>query len=328
LIGLLAGEYHRDTEGNPVAYLAGNKQLAQQVERQARELGFPVVRFQGPKDTWQRRDVRAFSFGESIGVMNYWNYFNASPDVEPAGMLILDDVHLLEGPLRDLFTVSIGPGDGLYKEVLERIVERCPYYSLVVDLLNGVDPIRPPEMLVFPDSADLSDGVRDLLDARLVAGSEPWWGWQRIRDRLEICCWLVSPRAVTFTPYIPPTQTLAHFSEPTRRLYMSATVGSVDDLHRRLGTPPAIKLTAAVQPRQGRTPRRDPGEYGSAHGGEQSIRNTRVTFSGNRTKRRERVPSFVGLNRHLTGSMTSLPGAWVFSLPCCWSIYAPTRACS
>jgi hypothetical protein len=28
--------------------------------------------------------------------MNYWNYFNASPGVEPAGMLILDDVHLLE----------------------------------------------------------------------------------------------------------------------------------------------------------------------------------------------------------------------------------------
>jgi hypothetical protein len=73
---------------------------------------FPVVRFQDKKDTWDQRDVRAFNFGQSVGVMNYWNYFNAKPGIEPAGMLILDDVHLLEGPVRDLFTVCVRRGDG------------------------------------------------------------------------------------------------------------------------------------------------------------------------------------------------------------------------
>jgi Helicase C-terminal domain len=251
LIGLLAGEHFRESEGAPVAYLAGNKQLAQQVERQARDLGFPVVRFQGSKDTWAAREVRSFNFAESIGIMNYWNYFNASPGVEPAGMLILDDVHLLESPVRDLFTVCIRRGEPLYDEVLARIAARCPYYSLVDDLLNGVEPMRAPEMLVFPDSAELADEVRDLLDGGLVDGSDAWWAWQRVRDRLEVCCWLVSARGVTFTPYIPPTQTMMHFEQPSRRLYLSATVGSVDDLQRRLGTPPLEKLTASVQPRQG-----------------------------------------------------------------------------
>lgn len=251
LIGLLAGEHFRDTEGEPVAYLAGNKQLAQQVERQARDLGFPIVRFQGPKDSWEPRDIRAFNFGQAIGVMNYWNYFNASPGIEPAGMVVLDDVHLLEGPLRDMFTVSLGRGEPLYDDVLRLIVARCPYYSLADDLLNGVDALRPPEMLVLLDSAELADDVRDLIDGRVVTGSEAWWAWQRIRHRLEVCCWLISARAVTFTPYIPPSQTLAHFYEPTRRLYMSATVGSVDDVQRRLGTPPFDKLTSSVQPRQG-----------------------------------------------------------------------------
>jgi hypothetical protein len=61
----------------------------------------------------------------------------------------------------------------------------------------------------------------------------------------------VSRRAISFTPYIPPTQTINHFSEPAHRLYLSATVGSVDDLRRRLGTPPLVRLTASVQPRQG-----------------------------------------------------------------------------
>lgn len=50
--------------------------------------------------------------------MNYWNDFNASPGVEPAGMLVLDDVHLLESPLRDLVTVSVRRGEALYEEVL------------------------------------------------------------------------------------------------------------------------------------------------------------------------------------------------------------------
>jgi hypothetical protein len=195
--------------------------------------------------------VRQFNYGQAIGVMNYWNYFNAAPGVEPAGMLILDDVHLLEGPLRDLFTVCIRRADNPYEDVLQLIVARCPYYSLAEDLLNGVDSIHPPEMLVFPDSADLSDDVRGLLDAQLVDGSDAWWGWQRVRERLEVCCWLVSARGVTFTPYIPPSQTLRHFAEPARRLYLSATIGSVDDLRRRLGTPPLEKPSAVVQPRQG-----------------------------------------------------------------------------
>ena len=221
LLGLLAGEEFRQSSGRPVAYLAGNKQLAQQVEREARELNLPVVRFQGPNDSWEARSVRNFNWGRAIGVMNYWNYFNAWPGVEPAGMLILDDVHLLEGPLRDFFTVAIGRG-ALYTELLRRISARCPYYSIADDLLNDVDAPRPPEMLVFPDSAELADEVRALLDAQLVDADDPnCWAWRQIREHLQVCCWLLSRRAVTFTPYIPPSQTIEHFSAPARRLYLA-----------------------------------------------------------------------------------------------------------
>ena len=67
LIGLLAGEDFRATADRPVAYLAGNKQLARQIERQARDHGFPVVRFQDSKGTWSQRDVRAYNFARAIG---------------------------------------------------------------------------------------------------------------------------------------------------------------------------------------------------------------------------------------------------------------------
>jgi DNA-binding TFAR19-related protein (PDSD5 family) len=251
LIGLLAGERFRTMETGPVAYLAGNKQLAQQVERQAREFGFPVVRFEDRKETWDRAAVRSFNYGEAIGVMNYWNYFNVRPGVEPAGMVILDDVHLLEGQLRDIFTVSIPRSHALFKEILRRIAERYPYYARVEDSLNDVDTAQWPEMLAFPDSADLADEVRDLLDAGIPEGIDTWWAWQNIREQLEVCCWLVSPRAITLAPYIPPSQTLPYFRQPSRRLYLSATVGTVDDLQRRLGAPPLTMLGSEVEPQQG-----------------------------------------------------------------------------
>src|SRR5437899_9905416 len=106
-------------------------------------------------------------------------------------------------------------------------------------------------MLVFPDSAERAREIRDMLDGHLAEGTDPWWAWQQIRARLEVCCWLISARAITFTPYIPPTQMIPHFVQTTKRLYMSATLGSADDLQRRLGTSPFQKLSAAVQPRQG-----------------------------------------------------------------------------
>ena len=126
LVGLLAAEAFRQRNTKPVAYLAGNKQLAQQVERHARELSLPVIRFQGRKDSWESRDVRQYNWGAAIGVMNYWNYFNENPGVDPAGLLILDDVHLLEAPLRDFFTVSVRRGDQLFEDVLGRIIARFP----------------------------------------------------------------------------------------------------------------------------------------------------------------------------------------------------------
>ena len=252
LVALLVGELFRQKNGNPVAYLTGNKQLAQQVERQAEALKFPVVRFQDSKRTWAASDIRKYNWGQSIAVMNYWNYFNESPGVDPAAMLILDDVHLLEGPLRDFFTVTVSSSESLYNRILKAIVDRFSYYSLASDLLNGVSPPQPPEMLVFPDSAEISDELRELIDAVISSNDDQrWWAWKRIRMTLNCCCLLVSNRAFTVTPYIPPTQTIGHFAQAQKRLYLSATIGSTDDLQRRLGVPPFQKLTASAQPQQG-----------------------------------------------------------------------------
>lgn len=251
LPALLIGEEFRQRVGEPVAYLAGTKQLARQVERQANDVGIPVVRFQDSKHDWSGDDVTKYEWGEAIAVANYWNYFNERPGLVPAGLLILDDVHLLESVLRNFFATEIPRSRPLYRELLGRVVTAFPYYSLAADLYGGTVPPGPPEMLAFADSAEIAAELRSIIDVRVEEYSQPWWAWQRIRSQAEICCWLVSARAITITPFIPPTQEIPHFSRPQRRLYLSATVGTVDDLQRRLGCPPLEKLVAETVPRQG-----------------------------------------------------------------------------
>lgn len=252
VVALLIAEEFRERTGKPIAYLTGTKQLTQQVKDEADGLGVPAVAFRGSKRSWPEDAVTDYEFGAAIGVMNFWNYFNDAPGVGAAGLLILDDVHLAEGPLRDFFTVSIGASTDLFSAALRRIHKRFPYYSLISDLLDGLAPQTATEMLSPLDSLEIADELRSLLDAHISDDTPAWWSWRRIRQHAATCCWLISPRGLTVTPWLPPSQTIEHFADPERRLYLSATVGDSEDLRRRIGCGPLTKLTADVAPEQGR----------------------------------------------------------------------------
>ena len=249
---LLVCEEYRERTGEPVAYLTGTKQLTQQVKAEADRLGVPALAFHGSKHRWSDASKTDYEFGVAVGVMNYWNYFNEAPGVGPAGLLVLDDVHLAEGPLRDFFSVFVSASEPLFAEALARIRTRFGYYGLVNDLLDGMTPALPAEMLSPLDSLEVADDITDLLDNGLVDGSPAWWAWRRTRSHAASCCWVVSSRGLTITPWLPPSQTIEHFRVPERRLYLSATVGDVEDLRRRLGCGPVEKISASVPPRQGK----------------------------------------------------------------------------
>lgn len=249
---LLVCEEYRERTGEPVAYLTGTKQLTQQVTAEAGRLGVPALEFHGSKYTWSDASKTDYEFGVAVGVMNYWNYLNEAPGVGPAGLLVLDDVHLAEGPLRDFFSVFVSASEPLFAEVLARIRTRFGYYGLVNDLLDGMTPALPAEMLSPLDSLEVAADIAVQLDEGLIEGSAAWWAWRRTRSRAASCCWVVSSRGLTITPWLPPSQTIEHFRVPERRLYLSATVGDVEDLRRRLGCGPVVKITASVPPRQGK----------------------------------------------------------------------------
>jgi hypothetical protein len=59
--------------------------------------------------------------------------------------------------------------------------------------------------------------------------------WPKVRDHLGRCGVLIGPSAIEIRPYHPPTALNPGYSRAKQRIYLSATLGSMDDLQRRIG---------------------------------------------------------------------------------------------
>ena len=116
-------------------------------------LGIPTCVFEGPGASWSRRDLRKYQRGENIAIMNYWAYFNLNPTLAPAEILILDDAHLAENAISDLFSIRIttsNTGD-LYTAIVNLVNSLRPgRHTLLQDILFNV-PARRTLLVPFTD---------------------------------------------------------------------------------------------------------------------------------------------------------------------------------
>jgi hypothetical protein len=176
--------------------------------------------------------------------MNYWVYFNSSPRVEPADLIIFDDAHLAEQPLAGMFTLSIPRiaygGRALYETICELVLQHSPdSYPTLQALRDEAAPAgSPPELVAFNDWAAIADSATHAIaDSELLKRSrEARIVWRTLAPGLARCGVLVGPTCIEIRPYHPPTQTIPGYARATQRLYLSATLGSAGDLQRRLGT--------------------------------------------------------------------------------------------
>jgi hypothetical protein len=199
LIGLLLADWALD-QGMSVAYLTGTKQLAEQVQRQAAPLAdLPVHLFYGGH--YPGAELLACNEARAVAVMNYWVYFNSNPKVAPADLLILDDAHLAEQPLSDLFTLrvtrSAGGGLELYENLCDLVLQSASaVYPTLKAMRDGSAPrSSPPELVAFHDWAAIAGSAAELIsrsgylqnstDARIV--------WTQLEPHLTRCGILIGP---------------------------------------------------------------------------------------------------------------------------------------
>jgi Helicase C-terminal domain/DEAD/DEAH box helicase len=248
LLALLIADWALD-QGWSVAYLTGTRQLAEHVESEAVRLGLEVVRFAGRNYGGAKLDD--YHQANAVGVMNYWVYFNSKPVVQPADLVIFDDAHLAEQPLSSLQTLRIpytkGASADLYRAICKIAVTRTTGYPGLRAMLDGsAPPGTPPELLSFFDWSAISDDVVKEID-RSEYGQERdvKWVWPKIRERIDRCGVLVGSSAIEIRPYHPPTTVNTGYSRARQRIYLSATLGSMDDLQRRVGGRSITRLTTS-----------------------------------------------------------------------------------
>lgn len=253
LLALLIAD-HALARGWSVAYLTGTRQLAERVEEEAVDLGLDVVRF-AAKD-YGGAKLDDYHQAQAVGVMNYWVYFNSDPKVGAADLVIFDDAHLAEQPLSGLKTLRIpdklGPARQLYQTICGLVVAHTDAYPGLHAMLDGTArPGTPPELLSFSDWTAIAGPTRDAIAASPLVTNrelkdEMQYVWPKVRDHLTQCGVLIGPSGIEIRPYHPPTTLNPQYSRAKQRIYLSATLGSMDDLQRRIGGGPITRLTTAA----------------------------------------------------------------------------------
>uniref|UniRef100_UPI003B3A7012 DEAD/DEAH box helicase n=1 Tax=Pseudactinotalea sp. TaxID=1926260 RepID=UPI003B3A7012 len=245
LVALLIADFALD-RGWSVAYLTGTRQLAENVEAEAQRLGLDVVRFSSGSYGGARLDD--YHQAQVVGVMNYWVYFNSSPVPEPADLVIFDDAHLAEQPLSGLQTIRVpdkaGPARDLYRALIGLVLGHTDAYAGLPAMLDGTSaPGTPPELLSFVDWAVLAPAARETIEgSEFLRDDDARYAWSTVREHPTHCGVLIGSSAIEIRPYHPPTALNPQYYKARQRLYMSATLGSMDDLQRRTGGMPITRL--------------------------------------------------------------------------------------
>jgi hypothetical protein len=258
LIALLIADWALDN-GRAVAYLTGTNQLADQVLEQARALpGLVIHRFSGGRYPGAALDD--YHQAQAIGLMNYWVYFNSRPRVQPADLLILDDAHLAEQPITDMFTLRIARrrASELYEQVCDLVLAHSDSYVTLQSMRDGsAPPGTPPELIAFNDWSAVAGSVAAAIErSGFAEQDEARFVWPELRGRLTRCGVLIAPAAIEIRPYHPPTLIYPGYRRAHQRLYMSATLGTMDDLQRRLGVGPITGISTPPDLHLGATGRR------------------------------------------------------------------------
>ncbi|MEU9939054.1 DEAD/DEAH box helicase [Streptomyces lavendulae] len=245
LVGGLIAEFRRRTSQDRVAYLCPTRQLAQQTAAAFDAYGIPNALLIDRVVSWNAADRARYESAEAVAVSTYSHVFNSNPALGNSNLLVLDDAHAAEGYVANPWRLTISRQDE----------------SAYLDVLSVLEPALDP--LVFPrlkrreaDSAFWSYvylaspiGIADRgVQLEEVIGSAINGGklerkrekvarnvWKFLQGRVDRCLFYVAHRQIVIRPFIPPTMQHAPFSDPARRIYMSATLGAGGELERAFG---------------------------------------------------------------------------------------------
>ena len=244
LVGLLAAQSLVNETNGKVLYVCANNQLVEQTYDRARAVGLsPATRY---RQRWHDRSE--FDAATTFCLTNYAGVFHGRSIFHTADIsaIIFDDAHVAENIIRGQFILRIPP----HHDAFSRILAVCrPHFSntskasTFEDIASGRSrlPVLFVPMFVVWKHANEFRSI--LLDCQVDQERATMFVWEYLKNHLNQCCVLVSAGGLEITPVLPPLSQLSYFQEPTRRVYLTATLPSRASFLRTFGvlTPNPIR---------------------------------------------------------------------------------------
>ena len=241
LVGLLIAEWRRRKNEERIVYLCPTRQLVNQVVEQAEgKYGLTVRGFTGRRRDYDPTAKAEYHNADRVAVTTYSSLFNINPFFNNADVLILDDAHVAENYISELWTLCVDrskPEHHVLHKALSNVIKRwidpanftrlSGRWESFVDRA-WVDKIPTPKLM------EMSNEIINVLDIH-VHNTPLQYPWSMIRDRLHACHMYLSSQDILIRPLIPPTWSYDPFRDPKQRIYMSATLGPGGDLERQTG---------------------------------------------------------------------------------------------
>lgn len=243
LVGLLIGQSLVNELRSLVVYACSSIQLIEQTAKKAGGYGLPVTTYAKGEFS---NDLA--TKGDAICLTSYQALFNGKSRFrrEDIGGIIFDDAHAAEHLLRDHFSLRVTKRDfpgafasivGEFEEYFHNIGMASSYGEVIENRSSGLIFVPPFEVKKVHTSI-----VRCLRESGIDGPLNTAFAWEHLKDHIDLCAFIVSSTEVTITPPFVPVGALCYFSRDIRRVYLSATLSSMDVFIRTFGLKPSAQI--------------------------------------------------------------------------------------
>jgi|SRR5882724_73346 len=243
LVGLLIGQSLVNEMRSLVLYACSSIQLVEQTAKKAKGYGLPITTYTKGKFS---NDLAAK--GDAVCLTTYQALFNGKSvffNREIAGV-VFDDSHAAEHLLRDHFSLRIDRDR--FASVYSQICSEFSDYFHSVGLASSFEDItegNSNRLLMIPpfEVKRAHAAVSKYLRESVIPNDDnTTFAWAHLKDRTDLCAFIVSSSEITITPAFVPSRTLPYFSAVVRRVYLSATLSALDVFVRTFGREPSIQI--------------------------------------------------------------------------------------